>query len=718
MNNCGQPLISIASRLRKSVAVPHFAIIAGWVLATSVVLPCAARALEITPGYAEVQQAFLREDFLASAQLARRFLTEHPEAEEFSRVSIWLAVSLDRLQRAPEALSVLDRLKQQLAAKDPRWLEVLFWDGDISRRAVQLVRARQAFQRLLLRDANSTWAPQARLGLGLIYLNQQAYAAAAEAFEDVVARYPGTPAAQDGQLFQGLCLVQLDRHEEASNVLRELVMQTKDPAVAAQAGVYYGEALTALGRFSESLAAYRRAREAAQQSSWGDLALFGLGWAQYRLGQCQDSVDSFTRYLALRRPEHKTEALFAQAGCLVQLNRYPEALARYEQVVASDPRHALAFDSQLAIIDAHQTAGRDGAAKDAVHRLLRETQDAGKRAQLQVRLGNIALSMGNAPQAQTVYKLALEGASGATRQAALNGLGDVNLFQGQPQAAEAFFKQALEGGSGSQAEYARYQLGRIQLQLGRHAQAAEVFQQLIGDGHTSLADDARLALALTYLNQGEPQLARAQLNAIRSNRQRTTSSARAAYYLALVALEQNDESMARKYCQEAIDGAPRSDESVDARLLLADLLSRQTSVADAMEWLRLAYQTAQLPRRHRAKLAKRLADYARQEGAYAQALRWYDDAEQLMPALRGEIAYRVASCYEEAGDIGTAIARYRSIKQPPWRVRGQLALAKLLERDGKIQEAERVYEGAARESSPEAHSAQDRLAALRGASQE
>lgn len=680
----------------------------------ALLFPTAASSLDATPGYTDVQQTFLREDFAGSAQSASRFLNDHPQAEEASRVSIWLAISLDRLQRAYEALSVLEKLKQRLPQQDPRVSEILYWEGDISRRAVQLVRARQAFQRLLTREPNSTWAPQARLGLGLIALHQQAYAAGVDAFEDVIAKHPDTLSARDAQLYQGFCLLQLQRYAEAATGLRSLIDEVKDPAVVAQAGVYLGEALTGMGKFSDAIAVYRRAREAAPQAQWGGLALFGLGWAQYRLDRCEDSEKAFTEYLALRRMEHRTEALFAQAACLARLNRPQEAIARYEQIVAKDPEHPLAFDSHLAIIDAYQVAGRYGAAKDAVHDLLRRAGNDSQRSQLQVRLGAIALAMGNAAQAQTVYQLALSGAQGATRQAALNGVGDVHLFTGAPQLAEEEFKKALELGPGPQAEYARYQLGRIQLQLGRHTQAAEVFQHLIASGEASLAEDARLALALTYLNQGEPGLARAQLQTIRKARPHGTGAARAAYYDALVALKEGDERAARAFCQETIDGAPRSDESVEARLLLADLLARQTSVADAREWLRLAYQTAQLPRRHRAKLAKRLADFARQEGAYSQALRWYDDAERLLPALRGEIAYRVASCYEEAGDYATAIARYQAIKQPPWRVRGQLALAKLLERDGRLEAAQNVYEGLAKEPGPEAQSAQERLAALRG----
>lgn len=59
-----------------------------------------------------------------------------------------------------------------------------------------------------------------------------------------------------------------------------------------------------------------------------------------------------------------------------------------------------------------------------------------------------------------------------------------------------------------------------------------------------------------------------------------------------------------------------------------------------------------------------------------------------------------------------AIGRYRAILHPPWRIRGQLAIAKLMEREERWQEARRVYEGVAGQATPEAKIAQERLASL------
>src|SRR3989338_3568761 len=114
-----------------------------WPFCVSVVLwtTPAAAFNAITPGYPDVQRAFLQEDFLAVTQLAQTFLLQSPEAPEAPRVRLWLALSYDQLSQANEALQELDQLKRRLRSKDPAWPEVLFWGGDISRRALQMPRA-------------------------------------------------------------------------------------------------------------------------------------------------------------------------------------------------------------------------------------------------------------------------------------------------------------------------------------------------------------------------------------------------------------------------------------------------------------------------------------------------------------------------------------------------------------------------------------------------
>lgn len=716
-----------------------------WALACLLAVGLAGRpaeAVEPTGGYVTIQRAFLREEFDVVTSLAEQFLQQHPGAPEAARVWLWMALSLDRLQRTGEALNDLDRLKARLAPEDPLWAEVLFWEGEVSRMSFQMVRAKLAYQRLLERYAGSVWTSQAQMGLGLIYLHQQAFETALQHFHEVALQHAGTPAALDALLFEGLCRLRLSQFSDAANVFELLIPQLNEPGVTAQAAFYLGESESGLGRYEDAARAYQQSIASAEASSWAELSQFGLGWAAYKLGRCEPSVGAFERYLA-HTPSggHRTEALFTQASCFMQLGRVNDALNRFEQIVSTDPNHALALESGLILVDAYTKQEQFDLAKGLLHLLLQHHTDERSRSRVQLPLGAIALAQGNAAQARTIYRLAAESGQPAIRQAVLNGLGDVDLFLGELPTARSFYEEAIRadgdpaigsppqnvGGEPSQvpprpggvgfhtprAAYAAYQIGRISLQLGKIEEAVTIFQRLLDHPDAALADDARMALAIAYLNQRREDAARQLLAGIRRQRPDSPVSARAAYYEALLALGANDEAAAKALCQETIDRSPDSEEAFDARILLVELQGRVRPAIELMEEFRRMYDTDQLPRRHRAKLAKRLGHLARSEQAYPDAIQWYQEAMRLLPLLGEEAAYRIGSCYEEGGDLPEALRWYQRSHQPPWRVRGQLAAAKLLERLERVAEAEAIYEELAREPIPEAKAIQERLAALR-----
>jgi tetratricopeptide (TPR) repeat protein len=675
----------------------------------------AARAATLAAGqrYVGVQQAFLREDFDVVVSLAQSFLLEHPQAPEVPRVWLWLALSLDKMERPAEALQELTNLKNRLPAGDPLWAEVLFWEGDVSRRAYQVPRARAAYQQLLDRYKDSTWALQARLGIGLVDLHQERFDQAIKHFREVVRQQPDSPAATDARLFEGLCQLRLKKYDEAARLLEPMLGHLTEPATVAQAAFYLGESLTGLERYEDAAAAYERAVDAPVATRWTGPALFGLGWSQFRAGRCGESADSFARYLSEGAAEHRTEAMFARASCLLKLDREREALALFERILSAGGQHTLAVESGLIVVDAYRRQGRTVLAKELLGSLLRRPMDAVARGHIQLRLGSIALEEGNAAKAQALYKTAAEVSDPSIKQAALSGLADVSMYLGdQAEARTLYERTAKMDPNSSQASYAAYQLGRMAMQHSQYADAIASFRQLAA-GAGSLAEDAKLALALAYLNSNQPQQARELLQEIRRTQARTPLAARAGYYLALVELDARNDDAAERLCEETIARAGHTEEALDARLLLVELMTQRDGAPAAMRRLRGMYAGAGLPRRHRGRLAKRLGDLARSEGAYRDAYIWYDEAANLLPALRNEAVYRIASCYEEGGDLEMAMQWYQQIDEAPWRVRGQMALAKLYERQDRPAEAGKIYRALVKEGVPEAKVAEERLADLR-----
>ena len=675
-------------------------------------------AAEPSVGYAAIQRAFLREDFTEVTSLAQTFILQNPDQPEVPRVWLWLALSLDRLQESSEALREIDRLKNRLHPRDPLWSELLFWEGDISRRAFQMTRARSAYEQLLQRFPNSTWTSQAQLGLGLIDLHQQAFASAVDHFHAVSSKQGQSSAVLDALVFEGLSHLQLKQFQKAVAVFEPLLGKLPESGIA-QAAFYLGESLSGLGRYDEAVATYTRAIASAKTAQWRQPSHFGLGWAYAQLNRCEESVTAFEQYLAAGDPDHRSEALFAQAGCLMKLGREREALARFEQIVSREPDHPLALESAFVIVDAYRKQERFAIAKELLHTFLQRNLSDTANAKIQLRLGSIALEQGNAPQAKTIFMLAAQRDEPPIRQAALNGLGDVELFLGDPTKARGFYEEAIRlSADRALTDYASYQAGRIDLQAGALDAAIDRFRRLAAEEGSGLADDARLALIIAYLNRKDDAQARDTVEAIRRERPDDVVAARAAYYAALLALGEGDEGAVERLCREAITKAPSTSEGFEARLLLADLQARQTSPRQVMKTLAREYESEQLPRSQRAKLAKRIADLARSEGTYPEAITWYTNAGELLPSLNSEASYRIASCYEESGDLEQAIDWYQNVEQAPWRVRGQLAAAKLLERQDRQAEAKAIYERLAGESIPEAGLIKERLVALRAAGNE
>jgi len=675
--------------------------------------------------YAAVQRAFLQENFTDAASRAQRFIQQHPDAVESHRVRLWLALSLDRLERSDEALQELDRLKAQMASSDSLWPEVLFWEGDISRESLRMLRAKLAYQRLLQEYPRSSWAAQAQLGLGLVYLHQQDFETAIQHFHEVELEYPDGRPALDARLFEGLCQFHLQQFADAVEILRPLLAQLNDPGTEAEAAFYLGESLNALKQPLNAIPAYERAMAAAASSQagawqpslgarWGELARFGLAWVNYQLGRCDESVPLFESYLSQPNTPRRLEALFAEGSCLVALGKERDALSRFEAVVASDPAHPLAVESGMLLSEAYAKSGQRSRAQAMLEQLLSRHADPAVRARISLLSGRLALDQEEPERAEQAFELAWHSEDSSVRQAASVGLGDVGMFLGNLTGAAQRYQEAVQAApSTSAAGYATYQLGRIQLQLGAFDEARQMFQRLAGSADQEIADEARLGLVIAELNRHDEDKARALLDIIRRDRPGSPIASRAAYYQALLALSEGDEAAARAHCDDALHGAPGTNEAFDATLLLLELRARDQSAEERTQELLALYTSSRLSRVQQAKLAKRLGDSARTAHAYANAIAWYEEAGRLVPALQAEMTYQIASCYEETGELDHAVAWYREIEQAPWKVRGFLAAARVLERQGRLAEAERFYEALAGEPIPEAKIIQERLAALR-----
>ena len=694
--------------------------------------------------YVSVQTAFLQENFQKVVQLAQPLLAgsalEVPSALDRSsaiarmtRVWLWYALSLERLQRTNEALQEIDRLKTVLAgvseettiqvSQDSMWPEVLFWEGEISRKGFQLVRARLAYQHLLMSFPNSSWRTRAQLGLGLVLFDQQSYDGARQQVRAVSGAGSSAPWAREALIVEALCDLKLKQLAEANTLFDQLLQQSLEPELRTQVLFYRGEALTGLGRYADASESYRQALARDPRSVWAGLSQFGLGWSEFQQGHCQDSLQAFDAFLAKGQPamfsrnaqDVRAELWFAQGRCLMQTGQEEQAQQKFDAIRQHFPEHPLAVDATLAAAELLERQQQFSKATALLQPLLDEASlTTDQRQQSRLRWGSLLLASGDAARAAVQFDLAKDAGDPEVRQVAFNGLADAEMWLGHADRAAQGYLQTLQISQTNAAGlYAAYQLGRLAVQAGRVPEAIERFQLLARQADSPLALEAQVALAMAYLSNGQAQDARATLEGLRQSAANTIHAARAGYYLALLSVQEGHLTDGRQLCEEVMQRAPGSEEALDARLLLLDLAGDRVSSKHTIEELRHIISSlsgAQV--RQRGKLEKKLAELLRQTHGYAQAIHWYELAWEELPAQRGEIEYRIASCYEELGDMALAIHRYQAATQAPWQIRGQLAAAKLMEREEQWDQAKAVYQRITAQAVPEAKIAQERLGTL------
>ncbi len=701
--------------------------------------------------YEAIQNAFLGEQFDMVTQIVKPLLPidatpatlRIPGDAGLARAWLWYALSLERLQRMGEALHEIDRLKLSLPGAQQTgteilWPEVLFWEGEISRKSLQMVRARLAYNRLLTSFPRSSWCAQARLGLAFVLFHQQSYDAAMQELSTVMTTTPSSTVMRQARILEGLCELQLKRFDAAAARFAQLYTDTDQPELRAQMAFYQGEALSGQQRFDAAIDAYNSAEQAAPGSQWARLAHFGIGWSEFQQHQYREA-------LAILDPSKKAdstwplaELLYAQGRCLLEMHDERGALAHFEQLRGTFPDHPLTLEAAVFMAELLEHEQRFADASSTLEALIRAPVAVDQQEQARLRLGSICLSQGQTEQALAQFRAVEQSKLPEFRQVAWNGEGDAQASLGDVEHAKRAYQESLKINRATDAgRYAQYQLARLKLQAGERKDALDTLQDLATGG--ALAFDARLALAYAALSIGERDRAVTQLQQARALAPSPEQAARLGYYEALAAAGDGRVDDARKACEQTLHDAPASDEAFEARLLLADLEAASGSPGDAVALLTKALgperiakvpvamapargqtastapvkpEPAALSGRQRGRVVKKLGDLSRQSGRYAEAIRRYEQSWDALPDDRGEIDYLLGSCYEEAGDVAVAIGRYQHIGQAPWTIRGQLAAAKLLERDERYDEAIRIYHGVMTQPIPEAKIAEERLASL------
>ncbi|MYC82366.1 MAG: tetratricopeptide repeat protein [Acidobacteria bacterium] len=210
-------------------------------------------------------------------------------------------------------------------------------------------------------------------GLGAVLFELERYEESLAALQRALSLDPGAPSAGKTALFAGRAARKLGRSREAETQFRKaaaLAPGSAEPLLelsnllfaqdrAAEAEEYLGraresqpndpftlhmvaEALRTAGRPREAVAAYRNVLRSDPDFVH---ARVGLAAALVDLQRYDDALESLERAASLETdPATAATSHFLAGRALKALDRMPEAAARFEQAIESDPNHAEALD--------------------------------------------------------------------------------------------------------------------------------------------------------------------------------------------------------------------------------------------------------------------------------------------------------------------------------------------------------------------------------------
>ncbi len=182
-------------------------------------------------------------------------------------------------------------------------------------------------------DLSATERSDARYVLGLAKAGLGEYAEAAAAFTALLEDDVEYGAA-DRVLYE-LAWAQkaAGRDAEAAQTFTRLAREHEESALAAEAWYHVAEDAYDREDYRRSAVGYHRAMQRAGQDELAERATHKLGWAYYHQGDFERAQQTF-HFQRATYPQGPlaADALFMQAECLFQQQRYAEALAIYEQV--------------------------------------------------------------------------------------------------------------------------------------------------------------------------------------------------------------------------------------------------------------------------------------------------------------------------------------------------------------------------------------------------
>ena len=202
---------------------------------------------------------------------------------------------------------------------------------------------------------------------------------------------------------------------------------------------------------------------------------YSVAASHYTHGRWQLAADEFEAFLKQFPDDSRsTSVVFFLGEALVQLQRYPQAGERFGEFLRLAPDDRYAPQAQFRLAEIFFFQGDYRQARESLEAFRTKHADSPLNAYVLAYLGEIALTGGDGPCAESLYREAIERyRNGPLEQQCRFGLAHALELQGDRDEAIRFYRFLVENDQGDLADDAQLQIGSLLYKKGEYDQAVD-----------------------------------------------------------------------------------------------------------------------------------------------------------------------------------------------------------------------------------------------------
>ncbi len=633
------------------------------------------------------------------------FIIKHfPQSELLGATYVEMAKSLYRLAKIDESNNILTECLKKFS-QSPSIDRIYFQLGENSFLSSDFRHAIDFYKKTLEVNPQGDKKEEALKKIGIAYFELKEYRNAITVFDELIETNPGSPFLEKVTFLKGKSLRMLGQDEVAILIFEKLAESEKDKpdyGLADDSYFLIADTYYKKGKYEKAIFFYDIFKQKFPKSPLKEEVFYNLGWTYLRLKRYEEAIaelQKLTQEKISKDEMLKIIALCRLGDTYLDKGEHKQAMGSYNKVLEDYPNSFYSDYAQYQLALVLERIARFNEAIISLDTLICNFPDSKLIDQAHYMLALLYLKKGEYKKSLECYRnITLNFPDSQYRELSMLGEGYCYYNLGEfNRALDTFRKFKKDFGDSEYKERVKFEIAQTLFACGREKEASEEFTRLAqGSQDVGIKDEAGLWLAQYDLRCDNYQAAERQFNSLKQESSNNYFKSLAYYWLGKIAYLKGGKEESLRFFELASNLSTTDSiklkidfEKADVFLELSEL-KKALSIYDRI--------IAVYPESNFALFScKKKADIQLSQGKFALARQNYKHAlTEVKSDFNAQIQFQIAKTYLDEDKLLEALSEFFSVvylypDSTFWKERAQLEAADIYQRQGKLEEARKIY---------------------------